>query len=324
MKMVSNLSVSNSSMVNYKKPKNKFSTLKNNKTLLLMCLPAIIFFFVFSYIPMPGLYIAFVDYRYDLGIFKSPFVGLSNFKFLIMSGDLLRLTRNTILYNLVFIIFGSLFQILVAILLNEINAKRFRKVTQTIMIFPNFISYVLVGLLAYNFLNFDYGVINNILKSLKITPINFYSTPSLWPFIIVITNIWKGAGYGSVIYFATITNIDTEIIEAALIDGANTLQKIRYVILPLLKPTFVILLLFSLGGILRGDFGLFYNLVGSNNSLLFENTDIIETFVFRSLMNNFNFSLGSAVSFYQSILGFFIVTFANWLVKRIEPEYALF
>ena len=289
-----------------------------------MCMPAIIFFFIFSYIPMPGLYIAFVDYRYDLGIFKSPFVGLSNFKFLVMSGELWRLTRNTVLYNLAFILFGSIVEILIAILLNEIAAQRYRKVTQTIMLFPNFISYVLVGLIAYNFLNYDYGVINNLLKNFGAEPIDFYSNPNLWPFIIVATRIWKGAGYGSVIYFATITNIDPEIVESALIDGASTFQKIRYIILPLLKPTFVILLLFSLGGILRGDFGLFYNLVGSNNSILFEKTDIIETFVFRSLMNNFNFSLASAVSFYQSVFGFFIVTFANWFIKKIEPEYALF
>jgi putative aldouronate transport system permease protein len=287
-------------------------------------MPAIIFFFVFSYIPMPGLYIAFVDYRYDLGIFKSPFVGLSNFKFLVMSGDLWRLTRNTVLYNIAFILVGSIVEILIAILLNEIAAQRYRKVTQTIMLFPNFISYVLVGLIAYNFLNYDYGVINNLLKNFGAEPMDFYSNPNLWPFIIVATRIWKGAGYGSVIYFATITNIDPEIVESALIDGASTFQKIRYIILPLLKPTFVILLLFSLGGILRGDFGLFYNLVGSNNSILFEKTDIIETFVFRSLMNNFNFSLASAVSFYQSVFGFFIVTFANWLIKKIEPEYALF
>lgn len=313
----------NGSKVNYK-PKSRFSKLKNSKTLLLMCMPAIIFFFIFSYIPMPGLYIAFVDYRYDLGIFKSPFVGLNNFKFLIMSGDLWRLTRNTVLYNVAFILCGSIVQIAIAILLNEIAAQKYRKVTQTIMLFPNFISYVLVGLIAYNFLNYDYGVINQLLKSLKAEPIDFYSNADLWPIIIVLTNIWKGAGYGSVIYFATITNIDPEIVESALIDGASTFQKIRYIILPLLKPTFVILLLFSLGGILRGDFGLFYNLVGSNNSILFEKTDIIETFVFRSLMNNFNFSLASAVSFYQSVFGFFIVTFANWLIKKIEPEYALF
>lgn len=313
----------NSSRMSYKS-KSRFSKLRNSKTLLLMCMPAIIFFFVFSYIPMPGLYIAFVDYRYDLGIFKSPFVGLSNFKFLVMSGDLWRLTRNTVLYNLAFILCGSVVEILIAILLNEIAAQRYRKVTQTIMLFPNFISYVLVGLIAYNFLNYDYGVINNLLKNFGAEPIDFYSNPNLWPFIIVATRIWKGAGYGSVIYFATITNIDPEIVESALIDGASTFQKIRYIILPLLKPTFVILLLFSLGGILRGDFGLFYNLVGSNNSILFEKTDIIETFVFRSLMNNFNFSLASAVSFYQSVFGFFIVTFANWLIKKIEPEYALF
>lgn len=307
-----------------KKKQKRFVTLRNNKTLILMCLPAIIFFFIFAYIPMPGLYIAFINYNYGLGIFKSPFVGLDNFKFLMISGDLIRLTRNTVLYNFAFIIFGNLFQIMIAILLNEIGAKYYKKVSQTIILLPYFISYVLVGLIAYNFLSYDYGVINSILKSLGHQPIETYSNPTIWPFIIIATNIWKNSGYGSVVYFAAITSIDPEIVESSMIDGANAFQKIRYIILPLLKPTFVILLLFSLGGILRGDFGLFYNLVGSNNALLFQNTDIIETFVFRSLVNNFNFSLGSAVSLYQSVFGFFIVTLANWLVKKIEPDYALF
>lgn len=302
----------------------KLSVLKKNKTLILMCLPAIIFFFIFSYIPMPGLYIAFINYNYALGIFKSPFVGLSNFKFLFLSGDLLRLTRNTVLYNLGFILCGNIFQIMLAIFLNEIGLKYYRKISQTIILLPYFISYVLVGLIAYNFLNYDYGVLNHFLKAIGQKPIEAYSNPDIWPFIIIATHLWKNAGYGSVIYFAAITNIDPEIIESSLIDGANAFQKIRYIILPLLKPTFVILLLFSLGGILRGDFGLFYNLVGSNNALLFQKTDIIETFVFRSLVNNFNFSLGSAVSLYQSVFGFMIVMFANWLIKKIEPEYSLF
>ncbi|WAM36357.1 ABC transporter permease [Caldicellulosiruptor acetigenus] len=307
-----------------KSKSNAWKTFKQNKTLVIMSLPAIVFFFIFSYIPMPGIYIAFTDYRYDLGIFKSPFVGFENFRFLIESGDLLRLVRNTVLYNIAFILVGNIFQIFLALLLNEINNRTYRKITQSFMLLPHFISYVLVGLFVYNVMNYDYGLLNILLKKVGLNPIPTYSNPDIWPYVLVAVNLWKNAGYGSIIYFATLTSIDPEIIESAMIDGASHVQKIRYILLPLLRPTFVILLLFSLGGILRGDFGLFYNVVGATNALLYEKTDIIETFVFRSLVNDFNFSMASAVSFFQSVFGFFLVVFTNWLVKKIEPDYALF
>lgn len=300
-----------------------FKKIKRNKSLLIMTLPAIIFFFIFNYLPMPGVCLAFINYNYARGIFGSPFVGFENFRFLIQSGQLQNITKNTILYNLAFILLGNCLQVFVAILLNEISSRRFRKITQTIMFLPYFISAVIVGLLVYNILNYDYGFLNALLKSLDMEPIAVYSIPSAWPFIIVLTNLWQGVGYGSIIYFAAITNIDSEMIEAAAIDGVNAFQRIRYIILPCLKPTFVILILFALGGILKGNFGLFYNLVG-NNSLLYPTTDIIETFVFRSLMVNFNFSMSSAVSLYQSVFGCALVLLCNWIIKKIEPDYALF
>nr|WP_270886027.1 ABC transporter permease subunit [Paenibacillus aestuarii] len=294
------------------------------RTLLLMCLPAILFFIVMSYLPMPGLYLAFINYNYGSGIFGSPFVGFDNFHFLVTSGALWKLTFNTIAYNLAFILIGNTLQIGVAILLNELRKKWFKKLAQSLMFLPFFISFVLVGLIAYNILSYDFGLLNGVLKSLGSEPLKTYSNPSIWPFIIVITFLWQSTGYGSIVYFAAIMGLDAEIIEAVEIDGANAVQRIRYIVLPWLKPTFVILLLFSLGGVLRGNFGLFYNLVGANNTALFDATDIIETFVFRSLMNNFNFSLGSAVSLYQSVFGFFIVITANWLVKKVSPENTLF
>ncbi|HHY81878.1 MAG TPA: sugar ABC transporter permease [Clostridiales bacterium] len=297
--------------------------LKKNKSLLIMTLPVIVFFFIFSYIPMPGIYLAFIRYNYNQGIFKSPFIGFENFRFLIQSGQLATITINTVLYNLAFILLGNCLQIFVAVLLNEVASARFKKITQTVMFLPYFISAVIVGLLAYNFLNYDYGFLNVMLKKLNLEPLAVYSTPSAWPFIIVLTNLWQGVGYGSIVYFAQITSIDSEIVEAAAIDGVNAFQRIRYIILPWLKPTFILLLLFSLGGVLKGNFGLFYNLVG-NNSTLFKTTDIIETFVFRSLMINFNFSMSSAVSLYQSFFGCVLVLFCNWLVKKIEPDYSLF
>ncbi|MBW5447740.1 ABC transporter permease subunit [Cohnella sp. CFH 77786] len=310
------------------KPKTTLGTkvklLWSDRTLLLMCLPAIVFFLVMSYLPMPGLYIAFVNFNYSAGMFRSPFVGFDNFEFLIHSGTLWKLTFNTIAYNLAFIVFGNALQILIAILLNELRTKWFKKITQSLMFLPYFISFVLVGLIAYNILSYEYGLLNSLLKSFGMDPIQTYSNAKIWPFIIVITYLWQSTGYGSIVYFAAIMGLDSEILEAAEIDGANALQRIRYIVLPWLKPTFIILLLFSLGGILRGNFGLIYNLVGANNSALFNSTDIIETFVFRSLMNNFNFPLGSAVSLYQSIFGFIIVVSANWFMKKVSPENTLF
>ncbi len=311
-------------LVTRREKSTRFKRFWNNKTLLLMCSPAIVFFLIFAYLPMPGLYIAFVKYNYSDGIFNSAFVGWDNFRFLVMSGDLWKLTFNTVAYNLAFILIGNALQILVAVLLNELRQKWFKKLSQTLMFLPYFISAVLIGLIAYNFLNYDYGILNGLLESMGIDPVKTYSNPHIWPFIIVITYLWQTTGYGSIIYFAAIMGLDNEIIEAAEIDGANALQRIIHIIIPWLKPTFIILLLFSLGGVLKGNFGLFYNLVGANNTMLHPTTDIIETYVFRSLMNNFNFSTGSAVSLYQSVFGFFIVVTANWVIKKTSPENSLF
>lgn len=294
-----------------------------NKTLLLMCLPAVVFFFIFSYMPMPGAYIAFTNFQYNKGIWASPFVGLQNFKFLFTSGQLTLLLRNTILYNVAFIVLGNFLQLLFAILLNEVQSKRYKKTTQSMMFLPYFISDVLVSLLVYNLLNYDYGFISNLVRSMGGEMAKVYQMPNAWPFIIVLVNLWKGTGYGTVVYFAAITGMDSSMMEAAQIDGANGFQRIRYITLPTLKPTVVILFLFAIGGILKGNFGLFYNLVG-NNSMLFQTTDIIETYVYRSMMNSFNFSQSSAVGLFQSVVGFFIVIGANAFVKHLDPEYALF
>ena len=288
-----------------------------------MCLPAIVFFFAFSYMPLPGIWVAVVKYNYRNGIFGSKFVGLQNFEFLAESGKLLTLTRNTVLYNLAFILLGNILAVFVAILLNEMRSKWFKKVSQTMMFLPYFISQVLVGLLVYSLLNFDTGFINSVLTSFGMEKWQPYADPKVWPVLMVIIYLWQQTGYNSVVYFAAIMGIDAEMIEASRVDGANGFQKIRYIILPSLKPTIVILILFALGGIVKGNFGLFYNIIGSN-SILYETTDIIETFVYRATMTDFNFSTASAVGLYQSIIGFAIVMIVNYIVKKIEPDYSLF
>ena len=296
----------------------------NSRILLLMCLPAIIFFIVFNYCPLPGIRIAFTNYNFRDGIFGSPFVGLDNFEFLISSGELWMLTRNTILYNLVFIVVGNIFQIVIALMLNEIRCKMFKKVSRTLMFLPYFISAVLIGAIAFNILNFDTGALNALLRETGGDPIQIYSKAGLWPFIIIFCNMWQQTGYGSVVYFAAICGIDASMVEAAEVDGATSWQRIRYIILPSLKGTFIILLLFALGGIMKGNFGLFWNLTGGANSQLFPTTDIIETFVYRTMTTQNNFATSSAVGLYQSIFGFILVMFSNWVVKRIDPDYALF
>lgn len=293
------------------------------RALLLMCLPAIIFFFLFCYVPMPGVYVAFTKFNYNDGIYKSPFIGFDNFKFLFTSGQLMLLLKNTVLYNIAFILVGNAVQMAVAILLNEVLSRRFKKISQSIMFLPYFISDVLVALIVYNLINFDYGFISNMVRGLGGGMPKLYSMPAAWPFLITLVHIWKNTGYGSVIYFAAIMGIDAEIMEAARVDGANGWQRIRHITIPNLRQTMVILLLFALGGIVRGNFGLFYNLVGLN-SMLYKTTDIIETYVYRSMLNNFNFSQSSAVGLFQSVVGFFIVLAVNQIIKKIEPDYTLF
>ena len=294
-----------------------------NRTLLLMCIPAVIFFFMFNYMPLPGIYVAFVKYNYRDGIFGSRFIGLDNFKFLATSGELWNLTKNTVLYNLAFILLGNALAVFVAILLNELQSKMFKKVSQTILFLPYFISQVLVGLLVFNLLNFDTGFVNSVLTSMGLEKWQPYSDPKVWPVLLVVIYLWQQTGYNSVVYFASIMGIDGEMMEAAKVDGANGFQRIRYIILPSLKPTIVILLLFALGGIVKGNFGLFYNIIGTNPNL-YPTTDSIETYVYRATMTNFNFSTASAVGFYQSVVGFVIVMTVNYIVKKIEPDYSLF
>lgn len=299
-------------------------TLKKDRRFLIMCLPAIIFFLIFAYLPMPGIYVAFVKFDYSKGIFGSKFVGFDNLKFITMSGKLGMLVRNTILYNVAFILTGTILQILIALLFNELTSKLFRKYAQSFMILPNFISYVLVGVFSFAIFNNTNGILNMILQVFGRQPINVYEKAAAWPFILVLINLWKGSGYGSIVYFAALMGMDKEMLEAAKVDGATSFQRIRYITLPTLRPTVIILLLLSIGGILHGNFDLFYNVVGSNNVMLQSSTDVLETFIFRAMVSNSNFSTAAAVSFVQSVFGLIVVLLTNTIVKKVEPDYALF
>ncbi|MDF2926597.1 MAG: sugar transporter permease [Paenibacillaceae bacterium] len=294
-----------------------------NRTMLLMIAPAALLFLLFSYVPMAGIIIAFKQYNYSGGVLGSPWVGFANFKFFFLSGDAWLVTRNTALYNLGFIVLSNVLQLAAAVLLFEVGGRWFRKIMQSALFLPYFISWVVVGSIAYSFFNYDVGTINSVLASLNMEKLDIYNTPAYWPYILMFFHTWKFLGYGTVMYLAAITGIDTEMYEAAEIDGANVFQRIFKVTLPNLTPTVTILVLLSIGNIFRGDFGMFYNLIG-NNGLLFSSTDVIDTFVFRLLMNTNEIGMSAAAGVYQSVLGFVTILLANYAVRKFDQERALF
>jgi len=300
-----------------------FEELRRNWILFLFLIPTAVYYLINNYLPMVGIYFAFTQFNFRDGLFGSPYVGLKNFEHLARA-ELFRLTRNTVLYNIVFICLGNVMQIAFAILISKVISKKFKRISQTLIFMPYFVSFVILRVLVYNLLENNVGLINSIIRSMGRVGIDFYNTPVVWPFIITIFYIWKNLGYGMVVYLATIMGISDEFYEAARVDGANIYQQIRYITLPLLKPTFIILLLYSLGGIMRGQFELFYQLVG-NNGVLYGATDIIDTFVYRiTTTQPMSMGMGAAAGLYQSALGFIIIMTTNYFIKRKNSEYALF
>ncbi len=296
---------------------------KKYGTLLLMAIPGVLYFIIFHYIPMTGIVLAFKNFHAAKGIFGSPWVGFNNFKFLVISGTLGRVTLNTIGYNIAFYLSNDVLAVVVAIFISEMTKRSHQKIFQSLLFLPYFMSYVIMGVIAYNLMNYEYGVLNNIITAFGFEPVDFYNKPGFWPYIIPLFNIWKWVGYTSIIYMAAIVGIDQSQFEAAKIDGANIWTIIRHIIIPELIPTFVILFLFRVGQMMRGQFDLFYNLIG-NNSPLYENTDVIDTFVFRALVNNFDIGIGSATGVYQSVFGLILIVSINAFVKRINSDNALF
>lgn len=293
------------------------------RTLLLMLVPAVVMVFIFSYLPMGGLVLAFKRFNYRDGIFGSPWVGLDNFMFFFQSGRAWLVTKNTALYNLAFIVVNTFFEILFAIILSEMGGRRVKKLTQSIIFLPYFISWVIVGSIAYSLLSYETGTINSVIKFLNGQPIDFYGQDKWWPFIIIFFSAWKGIGYGMVVYLASIVGVDSSLHEAAAIDGANIFQRTRYITLPAITPTVITLTLLALGKIFRGNLDLFYQLVGQNGNL-FNKTDVIDTYVFRMTIAATDIGQTVAIGFYQSVLCFITIIIANWVVKKKDPNYALF
>ena len=297
--------------------------MKHNPYLCLLCLPAIIWFCIFAYSPLVYLLTAFKRYQATKGLWGSEWVGLKNFEAFFGSDAFFRVTFNTIFLNALFIVVTMIFSILIAIALSEVGNRLFKKVTQSIVILPHFISWTVIALLCEALLKTQNGFINNILVSLGLEKINFYQNADVWPALLTILRVWQGAGYGSIVYLATIAGLDQEMFEAARVDGATRGQCIRYLTLPLLKSTAIMLFIMNVGKIFNGDFGMIYNLVGTN-SMLYRTTDVIDTYVYRMLMDSTNIGQSAAVSFYQSVMGLIIVMGTNALTKKLDPDSALF
>lgn len=296
---------------------------RRNWLLFVFLIPCFAFFLINNYLPMFGVYFAFTKFNFRDSLFASPFVGLDNFRFLFRS-EIMHLTSNTILYNLVFIVVGNVLQIFFAILISHVASKPLKRLSQTLIFMPYFVSYVILRVLVFNLFEYDVGLINNLVTSLGWQKIDFYNSPSYWPFLITIFYLWKNIGYGMVVYLATITGISTDYYEAAQIDGASIYQQIWYITVPLLKPTFIILLLYALGGIMKGQFELFYQLIG-NNGTLFSTTDIFDTYVYRiTTTQPLSMGMGTAAGLFQSLFGFVVIMLTNFFIKRKNPEYALF
>lgn len=289
-----------------------------------MMLPGLIYLLINNYAPMFGLVIAFKRIDWGKGILRSDWVGLKNFEYLFSSSEAWTMTRNTIGYNVAFIIIGTSVSIMVAIMLNEITSKFANRLYQTVILLPYMISWVVGGYLVNAMLSSETGMINlGILQPMGLQPIVWYQEKKYWPFILLIVYLWKSVGYSMVIYLASIVGINKEYYEAARIDGARKWKQIRYITLPLLKPTVITLLIMNIGSIFYSDFGLFYQ-IPRNSGALFDVTQTIDTYVYNALMQQGNIALSAAAGFYQSIVGFILVIAANALVRKYNRESALF
>jgi putative aldouronate transport system permease protein len=303
---------------------SRANRIRRTGALFLIAAPGLLYLLVNNYVPMAGIVIAFKNIDFSKGILQSEWCGLKNFEFLFKTSDALVMIRNTLLYNAVFIALGTVCAITIAILMHEVMAHFCSRVFQAGLILPNLISMVVVSYIVYAFLNPESGFINaSILKRFGVDPIGWYSEEKYWPFILVLVQMWKTAGYASIIYIAAIAGIDPGMYEAARMDGAGKLRQIFGITLPQLKPTVIIMVLFAVGRIFSSDFGLFYQ-VPMNSGPLYNVTQTIDTYVYRALMQLGNIGMSSAAGVFQSVMGFLLVMGANLVVRRIDRESALF
>ena len=306
------------------KKEKKKNALKEYWPLYLMMLPALLYLLINNYIPMAGMVIAFKKLNFAKGIWASPWAGLKNFKFLFASKDAWIITRNTLLYNVAFILVNMVVGIAIAILITEVKNTKLKKLYQSAILLPFLMSMVILSYIVYALLSAENGLVNNsILPLFHMDPIQWYQKPKYWPAILIIANCWKGVGYGCLIYIASLIGIDPSFYEAARLDGASKWQEITKITLPSLVPTIITLLLLSIGRIFYSDFGLFYQ-VPMNSGVLVPTTNVIDTYVYRALIEQGNISMSSAAGVYQSLVGFCVVMLSNWIVRKVDKDQALF
>lgn len=299
-----------------------------HRALIFMALPGFIWMIFFFYIPVLGNIVAFKDFRYSPDGFlaslkNSPWIGFDNFKFLFSSSDAYLITRNTLLYNIAFILIGLVCAILFAVVLSEIRSRKMIKIYQTSMLLPYFLSWVIIGYFVYAFLSPDKGLLNSMITSFGGEAINWYNEPKYWPFILIVLGVWKSVGYSSIIYFAAIMGINPTYYEAAMVDGATKWQQIRHVTLPQLIPLITILSILSVGNIFKADFGLFYQ-VTRNSGVLYEVTSVLDTYVYNGLANTGDIGMAAAAGLYQSVVGCVLLIAANAVVRKLDDSSALF
>lgn len=296
----------------------------NTLSMFLIALPGMIYLIINNYIPMAGLFVAFKDYKYNLGIFGSKWCGLKNFRFLFVSNDAWIITRNTLFYNVVFIAVGTVVALAVAILLYELGQTLRAKFFQSALLFPHLISWIIAAYLFYALLNSSNGFLNKtVMPFLGLETFDWYAEKQYWPVILLLTYLWKHTGYTAIVYLAGISGINKDLYEAAELDGAGRFKQIFTITLPLLKPTIITMVLMAVGRIFYSDFGLFYQIPMSSGPLM-SVTQTIDTYVYRALMTNGNFALSSAAGFFQSICGFALISLVNWIVRKVDPENALY
>lgn len=293
------------------------------KSLYLMLIPGTIALFLFNYLPLFGIVVAFMDYNIADGIFKSRWVGFDNFQFFLTSEDGWRAIRNTLYLNGMFILVHTVLQILFALLLNEVSSRFFKKFSQSLIFLPYFISWIVVSVFIFNLFNFEYGTVNALLKEYGKEPSAVFSMPEVWPFILILIDSWRRLGFGMIIYLAALAGINEEYYDAAVVDGASRWQRIRHISIPLIMPVVTILTLLDIGRILNADFGMFYGLIG-DNSVLFPTTDVFDTFVYRNLRVLGDMGMASAAGLFQSVVGFILVLFSNLAARKFQEDGALF
>lgn len=302
----------------------KSRALKRYSSLYLMMLPGLIYLFINNYLPMAGLVIAFKDVDYRKGILGGDWIGFKNFEYLFKTADAWTITRNTLGYNFAFIIINTFLAVVVAILLYELVAKKAKRFYQSAILLPYLLSYVIVGYLVNALLNTELGFVNkSILPIFGLGPMRWYMEPRHWVWILPIVNAWKQVGYLSIIFYSAVLGIDSEYYEAASLEGASKFQQIKFITLPLINPVILTMVLLSVGRIFRADFGLFYH-VPLNTGTLYSTTNVIDTYVYRGLMQLGDIGMSSAAGTYQAIVGFVVVIFSNMLVRRASPDNALF